>query len=577
MCSRNTSSLSQKKSQRLCATSRAGLTTPRPRRLLLALTLGPLLLASLSLARAQDVERSELPPLPGADPADLGRGAPAAPPPLTIPPSPGLVPQPSGPASAASPLPYDLWRGVDARELERLLAGAALPSPSPVLAGLVARALATGDQVSGDEILVRISALERAGRAAESAELLERAATHDPRLLGHHALALLALGRIDEACDIHLGEAFQGAVREALLVPAFCATTKGDAPGAKLALQLAREGGAEIAVAAAVLGQRQPAIPKSPGVIDYFFLSLAEKRPTADLAAKARPALLFLLARDATAPSELRVAAAERAASLNIVAGEDLARAYRETAQALPKTAGSPPALRARLFSAFENAPSVKIRAESIAALLESARDQGIEVPIAEALARASAGLVDDPQAASFAETGIRVAALAGDEQSAWAWVDAGGKRVANWQLLLAATDPLGRRADSALRKGVDLAMKGGLPPALLHRLVTVLDALDYDVPIPLWDAASKTPQPGDGDLPATGALTSLKEAADAGEVGRTVLMVTAVLGPNGAKGAHLIALGDSLRALKRIGLDAEARRLGFEALYAHWPSRRKA
>jgi hypothetical protein len=45
------------------------------------------------------------------------------------------------------------------------------------------------------------------------------------------------------------------------------------------------------------------------------------------------------------------------------------------------------------------------------------------------------------------------------------------------------------------------------------------------------------------------------------------------VLGRNGAKGAHIIALGDTLRALKRVGLDAEARRLGFEALYARWPS----
>jgi hypothetical protein len=465
--------------------------------------------------------------------------------------------------------------------LEPLLAAAKLPSPSPVLAGLVARALATGDPASGDEILVRVSALERAGRAAEAAELLGRAGTHYPSLLGHYALALVALGRSDEACDIHLGETLQGAGagksgQEALLVPAFCAAVKRDAPGAKLALELARELGAEIAVAAAVLGRRQPAMPKSLGVVDYLFLSLAEKRPTADLAARAKPTLLFLLAH-ATVPSELRVAAAERAAALNIIAGEDLARAYREAAQALPKTAQSPPALRARLFAAFENAPSVKIRVESIAALLESARDQGIEAPIAEALARASAGLVDDPQAASFAETGIRIAALAGDEQSAWAWVDAGGERVANWQLLLAVTDPLGPRAEPALREGVQLAMQGGLPPALLHRLVTVLDALDYDVPIPLWDEASKMPQPGDGDLPATGALTSLKQAADAGEVGRTVLMTAAVLGPNGAKGAHLIALGDSLRALKRIGLDAEARRLGFEALYPHWPSRRKA
>ena len=88
--------------------------------------------------------------------------------------------------------------------------------------------------------------------------------------------------------------------------------------------------------------------------------------------------------------------------------------------------------------------------------------------------------------------------------------------------------------------------------------------------------AAGKTPQPNDGYLPETGVLTTLKEAADAGEVGRTVLLVAAALGPKGPAGAHLIALGDAVRALKRVGLDAEARRLGFEALYAHWPSRGK-
>lgn len=430
--------------------------------------------------------------------------------------------------------------------------------------------------------MLRGAALRRAGRIVEANELLSQSAQGgEPRLLGLYALTLLAAGRMDEACEINLGEALgTGAgkfAREAALVPAYCAATNGDVPGARLALQLARESGADVSLASAVLGQRKTATPKQVGVIDYLFLALGEKRPGAELAAKAEPALLFLLARDGTAPAELRIAAAERAASLNIIGGEELARAYREGAQALPKAAQSPPALRAKLFTSFENAASTKIRAESISALLASARDQGIEGPIAEALAGASARLVEDPQAAAFAETGVRVAALAGDEQSAWAWIDTGDERLKGWELLLAASDPLGPRAEAALAHGVELALKGGLPAPLLHRLVTVLDALDYEVPIPLWNEASKTPQPAEGDLPPTGLLTSLKEAADAGEIGRTIFLVGAVLGQNGAGGAHLIALSDSLRALKRVGLDAEARRLGFEALYARWPSRRKA
>jgi hypothetical protein len=535
-------------------------------------------------ASAQLIERNELPPLPGAAPPDLGpqRPSPLAPPGLTMPPGPG--PRTTGPETAASPLPPDLWRGVDAESLDKLLAAAPLPSPSATLASLIARVLAAGNEPQGEDLVLRARALEKSGRIDEVDTLLRHAGEmDDPRMLGRYAVALLALGREDEACEIKTGGA-PGAPgdRETLLVAVYCAAAKGDLPGAKLALQLARDQGTDVRLAAAALAGlekapiKQPALPKSLGVIDYLFLSLGDDRPSAGLAAKAEPELLFMLARDDTAPAELRVGAAERAASLNIVDGKDLACAYREAATALRKNAQSPPALRARLFSAFDNAPSAKIRAESIEALLASARDQGIEVPIADALAEASAGLVDD-RAAAFAETGVRVAALAGDEETAWAWIDAGGERLQAWQLLLAVSDPQEPRAEAALAQGVELGLKGGLPPPMLHRLVSVLDALNYDVPIPLWDEAGKTPQPSDGDLPATGALTSLKEAADAGEIGRTVLIAAAVLGPNGPKGAHLIALGDAIRALKRVGLEAEARRIGFEALYAHWPLSGKA
>jgi len=549
--------------------------------MLATLLLLPLPLPLCAAAVAQSVQRTELPPLTGAAAPDQNQAGPAPPAFPGFPVPPAFAPPARGPAAATSPLPYDVWRGVDAAMLERLLTAAPLPSPSPALATLIARVLSTGEPASGPDLALRIDALQRSGRVVEEVEVLGRAVeANEPGALGRYALALLASGREDDACEVRLGGA---PVKDALLVPVYCAAARGDLPGARLALQLARDGGAETGLAASAIGRLSktatpaPRMPKQVGVIDYLFITLGAKRPSVDLAAKAEPELLFYLAHDRSTPAELRVAAAEWAASLNIIAGDDLARAYREAAQALPNNSQSGPALRARLFAAFDSAPSVKIRAESISALLASARDQDIEVPIAEALAEASAGLVADPQAAAFAETGIRVAALAGDEQSAWAWVDTGGERLRSWQLLLAASDPQGPRAEAALAEGVDLAPTGGLPPPLLHRLVTVLDALNYDVPIPLWDEASKTPQPNDGDLPPTGALTSLKQAADAGEIGRTVLIAAAVLGKNGAKGAHLIALGDTLRALKLVGLDAEARRLGFEALYAHWPSPGKA
>jgi hypothetical protein len=50
------------------------------------------------------------------------------------------------------------------------------------------------------------------------------------------------------------------------------------------------------------------------------------------------------------------------------------------------------------------------------------------------------------------------------------------------------------------------------------------------------------------------------------------VLLTMRTLGPHGAEGANMIALGDSIRALKRAGLEGDARRLAFEALFASWP-----
>lgn len=486
-------------------------------------------------------------------------------------------------------MPLDVWRGLDAAAMERLLALIPLPSPSPALAKLIARMFAGGAPGGGRETAVKIAALERAGRVDELVGLLSGLAhSGESGAAACYALALLAADRKAEACAIELGTvpaAAQGdsdTKRAAFLVPAYCAAAKGDKEGASLALTLARDSGVDAGLAAAVIDRlakassRRASPPRNVDVLDYVFLKLDQIGASAGIAARATPELLFLLARDKEAPAELRLAAAERPAALYIIDGEVLAGAYRDAAPDFARSAQSPAALRAKLFATLEGQTSAKIRAESINALLASGKDAKIAIPIHEALAEASAGLVDGAQAASFAETGVRVAALAGEDQAAWTWTEAGGEQVRSWQVLVGATDPSGERTQAALDAGVEIALKAGLPGALLEPLVTVLDALGGDVPIPLWELAGKTPQPEDGYLPETGILTTLKEAADAGEVGRTLLLAASAFGPNGPQGAHLIALGDGLRALKRVGLDAEARRLALEALYPHWPSRRK-
>ena len=81
-----------------------------------------------------------------------------------------------------------------------------------------------------------------------------------------------------------------------------------------------------------------------------------------------------------------------------------------------------------------------------------------------------------------------------------------------------------------------------------------------------------RTQQPRSDFLLETGVLAQLQDASKKKEFGRTVLLAMKSLGPGGAEGAHMIALGDSIRALKRAGLEADARRLGLEALLGGWP-----
>ena len=137
---------------------------------------------------------------------------------------------------------------------------------------------------------------------------------------------------------------------------------------------------------------------------------------------------------------------------------------------------------------------------------------------------------------------------------------------------------PFGGEGGAAEPRGLHLpavealALRGGFSAPVLHRLATVLDALDYQVPMDLWHQASSTPQPNDGHLPETGVLTELQEASSRKEFARTLLLVMRTLGPKGPEGAHIIALGDAIRALKRVGLEADARRIGFEALFSAWP-----
>ncbi|MGD9806085.1 MAG: hypothetical protein AB7E81_14615 [Hyphomicrobiaceae bacterium] len=518
-------------------------------------------------------------------------------------PVPGMAPPDS---QSASPLPAEFWQGLDMASIGEMIAPLSLPPHSGALAKLWQRLLSSGAGPAGDGKqqaasfdAVRMEALYRSGLVSE---LRKAVGTRQPvpnnpveNLLV--ARTRIVLGDREPGCAaIKVLQSAQNALpkparREFLLLAALCGVGEGDAGKAGLAADLLRAEGITDPLALASLdalasgnsASFQMPATKSLSLLDYRFLELVNADP---IVADAEPALLATVATNGKSPPA-RILAAEAALSLHAIESADLADAYRaatfsEAALAQPLSEPqAPPLQRALLFKALEAERSPVRKARLARALLdEIRRSRGPYMQVAAMLAPAIAEMRPAPDLAWFAETAIEIN-LAGsrpDRVRDWASMPAEPHRgtIESWLVLadISAAAWRGHRGEY-LPAAEHLALSGKLAPELMHRLVTVLDALDYQIPIPLWEAASRTQQPATGFLPETGVLTDLQKASQQRQQGRVIVLALRALGPESGETAHMIALGDTIRALKRAGLEADARQLGLEALFMAWPRSR--
>lgn len=487
--------------------------------------------------------------------------------------------------------PDELWRGLDLKTLEQLLAELDLPPRSPALAALWRRLLLSpatppsGVPSSDHFVALRLEALYRSGLLEDMQTVLSQSGASGSVIDALRARRDIGLGRREAGCQTVKALAqpsanLPGRLKgEAQLLAGYCAALGKNAQGAGLATELAREEGIDAELPLAVLAgfangtKPQLRLPTRVLLLDYRFLELLGAVDASQVLDKAEPALLVALARHIEVEPRVKVAAAEAALRLNALPGDAVADLYRRSAVAAgaaDATAQSDAALRRALFfKAAEVAQTAPQRARLLRALVDDARRSGYFMQIARLIGSLLAELQPSADSAWFAETATEVALASGRYADARSWADSAGLR--NWLALIDIADPRHRR-NLALAPVEQLAARGRIGADAVHRLVTVLDALDVDVSTALWDAAGRLPQPSAGYLPETGVLADLGQAAKRNELGRTVLLVMRVLGAGGPDGANILGLGDSVRALKRVGLEADARRLALEALLAAWP-----
>jgi hypothetical protein len=288
--------------------------------------------------------------------------------------------------------------------------------------------------------------------------------------------------------------------------------------------------------------------------------------------------VLAIIATSQAIDPGLRVLAAERAARLTLLPAEALAAQYRDLPQAPgdlanPLASKQTGAMRRSLLLQAAEAEAVSDRkARLLAALLEDAGKAGLRGAAARTLGPVVERMRPSPDVAWFADMAaeILVQSHRGDAVEAWAGLT---RDLEHWRVLGALAGDNAMPTGSALSSLERIAGAGRMEAPQLHRVVTVLDALDVQMPIPLWEAASRTPQPTAGHLPATGVLGELKAASDKREGARTIVHAAQAMGPASAADANLLTLGDVIRALKTAGFVREARALGIEALIEKWPT----
>jgi hypothetical protein len=530
-------------------------------------------------ATVERIELEPLAPIPGAPSLDEARSAqPGLPGQPALLPAPGRAPAPAlRRLATGDPLARpELWRGLDMARLEPLIAALDIPPRAPSTNSLWRRLFLVdarapeGARGPAHFPALQLEALYRSGLLEDMQARLpaDEAVASDGLLTGFRIRHDLSAGDREAACgrvrDLLARRAAlpKLLVGEAHVLSGYCAAADGNTKGAGLAADLAREAEVEAPLALQLLDHiglgatgTKPKLtwPKRLLVLEYRLLELAGAVDPGQVLPSAEPALLVVLATDPKVEPRLALAAAEAAAGLQALAPETLAAAYGRVA--LPAQT-DPLFRRAALFRQLVAEADPARRQTLARTLLEDARRSNLAFTLAQALAP----LVALPD----------TALAAGDVQGLRSLASG---PAAHWRAFADLADPFTPSlSEAALTALEEAAGRGRFTPEALHRLATVLDALDVNVPLPLWEAANRAPPSTTGHLPPTGVLPRLAEAAKRGEVGHTVLLVLQTLGPGGPAAAQPIALGDAIRALRRVGLDADARAVAIDALLPLWP-----
>ncbi|MBA4208527.1 MAG: hypothetical protein C0454_03270 [Parvibaculum sp.] len=497
-----------------------------------------------------------------------------------------------------------MWQGASRADIDSYLARLPVPSASPLMNDLARRLLLTGAQPpsGGGTSLhaMRVDRLIAAGHTQAAMELALAAGNERPPAVAA-GLARAALAQGDErlACealkDIPPGRdpAHDAMSAFSVKLSTYCQIAAGNTEIAGLTLDLAREEGMDDALfyslaSEAALGivLRAPE-PNGLTIMNYAFYKLANRELPKDAVEIAEPALLPAFLDDASISDEMKVVAAERAASYGLIDGRSLAAFYSRPSFTAEQMAGlltsdipePSPLRRAMIFQAIGSAVAADERMQLFRLAFATAETAGLYYPTVEALYSDLDALVPSDALRPLAPAAVRAFIALGERNKAQEWLSlmsSGGQmlgrdlRELEGLMRIAGGSPqafdsarVSAEIASDLRSGVAQTRAYAASEAML------LEALGFQLDSVVWDALLDARGSLSGHVPPEALLNQLNASSQRGSVGETVMLALDVMGGKEAGSVHPRAAAQAVSSLRTVRLESEARRLALEALMA--------
>jgi hypothetical protein len=493
----------------------------------------------------------------------------------------------------------DMWQGSSRAVVATLVSRLPMGTSSRVMQDLSRRLLLSearvplGEDDAIDLLWRRVERLAAGGQIDAISELLRIAPADavEARLARIEVDALYLSGDYAGACARADGMVGGSDDPYWLKAVAFCRALRGEEAKAMLAVGLLHEFGAagdpSFYRLFSILtgGQAEPieSLPE-PTALHLAMMRAANLGIPPDALEGAPPAILRGIATAPSTPGPVRVTAATRAEAVGVLDARALGRIYaslifeadeRGAPEAMIDADGGP-RTQALLYQLSQMKTVARARARALELGLVLGRAQHRYATAARVSLPAMLNLPPSLGRSALAPELVRALLTAGATTEAVAWFK-----------VLAETDTV---AADALRPLIHIAAKDVIAwePAMIGRwwrawvpatepgrqalggvLLTVLEALGDEVPAADWDALLTVGGVEIEAMPAAAVWRGLAQASADERTGATVALALIALGEEGPAGVHSAALGAVITALRRIGLESEARALALEAALA--------